>query len=55
MQQTKQNLKGGRRLPLQEGLIREMRMQSAVKEARERKPEQRQRTVGTVKIWSVVE
>ncbi len=55
MEQVRQSLKGGRRLPLQDGLIREMRMKSAAKEAHEQKPEQRQRTVGTVKIWSVVE
>ena len=55
MEQVRQSLKGGRRLPLQEGLIREMRMRGAAKEARERKPAQRQTTVGAVKIWSVVE
>ncbi len=55
MEQVRQGLKGGRRLPLQDGLIREMRMQGAAKEVREQKPEQRQRTVGAVKIWSVVE
>ena len=55
MEQVRQSLKGGRRRPLQDGLIRVMRMQGAVKETHEQKPEQRQRTVGAVKIWSVVE
>ena len=55
MEQTRQSLKGGRRLPLQQGLIREMRLQGANKEAWERKPEQRPKIVGAVKVWSVVE
>ena len=52
MEPTRQSLKGGRQLPLQQGLIREMREE---KESRQREPEDRQQTVGTVKIWSVVE
>ena len=55
MEKTRQSLKDGRQLPLQHGLIREMRMQGTDKEAREQKPEQRQRIVGAVKVWSVVE
>ena len=55
MEQTRQSLKSGRQLPLQHSLISEMRMQGAAKETRDQKPEQRQQTVGTVKIWSVVE
>ena len=55
MEQTRQSLKGGRQLPLQHSLISEIRARGA-KEARERKTEeQRQQTVGAVKIWSVVE
>ena len=54
MEQVRQSLKGGRRLPLQHSLISEIRARGA-KEARERKTEeQRQQTVGAVKIWSVV-
>ena len=55
MEQTRQSLKGSRQLPLQQGLIREMRMQGTDKEAQEHKPEQRQRIVGAVKVWSVAE
>ncbi|MBR1553418.1 MAG: hypothetical protein IJ631_05345 [Schwartzia sp.] len=55
MEQTGKNLRGGRQLPLQQGLIREMRMQGTEKDARQREPEERQQTVGTVKVWSVVE
>ena len=55
MEKTRQSLKDGRQLPLQHGLIHEMRMQGTDKEAREQKPEQRQRIVGAVKVWSVVE
>ena len=55
MERTGQSLKGGRQLPLQHSLISEMRAQGA-KETRERQTEeQRQQTVGAVKIWSVVE
>ncbi len=55
MEQTRQSLKGGRQLPLQHSLISEIRAQGA-KDARERQTEdQRQQTVGSVKIWSVVE
>ena len=55
MEQTRQSQNGGRQLPLQQGLIREMRMQGTDKETREQKPEQRQRIVGAVKVWSVAE
>ena len=55
MEQTRQSLKGSRQLPLQQGLIREMRMQGTDKETREQTPEQRQRIVGAVKVWSVAE
>ncbi len=55
MEQTRQSLKGSRQLPLQHSLISEIRAQGA-KETRERQTEeQRQQTVGAVKIWSVVE
>jgi hypothetical protein len=55
MERTGQSLKGGRQLPLQHSLISEIRAQGA-KETRERQTEeQRQQTVGAVKIWSVVE
>ena len=55
MERTGQSLKGGRQLPLQHSLISEIRAQGT-KDARERqRAEQRQQTVGAVKIWSVVE
>lgn len=55
MEQTRPSLKGGRQLPLQHSLMSEIRAQGA-KDARERKTEeQRQQTVGAVKIWSVVD
>ena len=55
MEQTRQSQNGGRQLPLQHSLIREIRSKGA-KETRERQTEeQRQQTVGAVKIWSVVE
>ena len=55
MEQVRQSLKGVRRLPLRHSLISEIRARGA-KDAREQKTEaQRQRTVGAVKIWSVVE
>ena len=55
MEQTRQSLKGGRQLPLQHSLISEMRAKGA-KNAEERTTEeQRQQTVGAVKVWSVVE
>jgi hypothetical protein len=55
MEKTGKNLRGGRQLPLQQGLISEMRMQGTDKDARQRDPEERQQTVGTVKVWSVVD
>ena len=55
MEQTRQGLKGGRQLPLQHSLINEMRVQGTEKESRQRDPEERQQTVGSVKVWSVVE
>ena len=56
MEQTRQNPNGGRQLPMRHGLISELRAQGAAKDLRERQPEeQRQQTVGAVKIWSVVE
>ena len=52
MEQTRQSLKGGRQLPLQQGLIRDTRKE---KDMRPREQEDRQQTVGAVKVWSVVE
>ena len=55
MEQTRLSLKGGRQNPLQHSRIGELRARDA-KETRERQAEeQRQQTVGAVKVWSVVD
>ncbi len=55
MEQTRQAAKGGRQLPLQHSLISEIRSKGAKETREQRTEEQRQQTVGAVKVWSVVE
>ncbi len=55
VEQTRQAAKGGRQLPLQHSLISEIRSKSAKETREQRTEEQRQQTVGAVKVWSVVE
>ncbi len=56
MELTRKRQKDSRQLPLQQNLIRDFRMQGTAKKSdAEQTEEQRHQTVGTVKVWSVVE